>query len=408
VTTFCSGVEAVPPGWRVAPLGDVAEQCLGKMLDAAKNKGRPLPYLRNPNVRWFKVDTSDLKAMPFEDHEQDRYGLAEGDVLICEGGEAGRAAIWDGRIADMKFQKALHRIRTGPDLLNRFLVHKLKADYDSGRLSSYYTGATIKHLTGQDLLRYQLLLPPIAEQRRIADILDRAERLRAMRRAAIARLGTLTQSIFLDMFGDPAANVSAWPSRTLAELCASREDIRCGPFGTQLNKSAFRAEGVPLWGIKHVNRAFEIPTTEFLEPETAARLSQYSLESGDIVMTRKGTIGNCAVYPTHATLGIMHSDLLRIRLDRRSCDPAFLSHQLQHSGAVARQLSAMSGGAVMPGINVGRLKALEVLVPPLHLQTTFATRIAALQMLRAVHRRAADEVDALCTSIQHRAFRGQL
>ncbi|MGQ0639962.1 MAG: hypothetical protein ACT4P6_04185 [Gemmatimonadaceae bacterium] len=79
--------------------------CLGKMLDVRKNKGRPQPYLRNPNVRWFEVDLSDMRLMRFEDHEKERYGLKKGDVLVCEGGEAGRAAIWDGRVPDMKFQK---------------------------------------------------------------------------------------------------------------------------------------------------------------------------------------------------------------------------------------------------------------------------------------------------------------
>ena len=159
------------------------------MLDAKKNKGRPLPYLRNPNVRWFDVDTTYLREMPFGDQELERYGLREGDVVVCEGGEAGRAAIWDGRLPDVKFQKAIHRIRTGPDLFNRFLVYRLRADYQSGRLADYYTGATIKHLTGQDLARYEFLLPPIVEQRRIVNVLDRVEALRAKRRAALAQLG---------------------------------------------------------------------------------------------------------------------------------------------------------------------------------------------------------------------------
>ncbi len=75
--------------WPKVKLADVAERCLGKMLDAQKNKGRLMPYLRNPNVRWFDVDTSDLQSMPFEDHEHERYGLKAGDIVICEGGECG-------------------------------------------------------------------------------------------------------------------------------------------------------------------------------------------------------------------------------------------------------------------------------------------------------------------------------
>ena len=155
--------------WPKVKLADVAEQCLGKMLDAKKNKGRLMPYLRNPNVRWFDVDTSDLQLMPFEDHEHDRYGLKAGDIVICEGGDAGRAAIWDGRLPDLKFQKAIHRVRPCPCLYNRFFVHRLMADHQNGRLADYLTGATIKHFTGQDLARYEFPLPPLAEQRRIAE-----------------------------------------------------------------------------------------------------------------------------------------------------------------------------------------------------------------------------------------------
>ena len=118
--------------WPPVQLSEVAEHCLGKMLDAQKNKGRPLPYLRNPNVRWFEIDTTNLMTMPFEPHEDERYGLREGDVVVCEGGEAGRAAIWDGRLPDVKFQKAIHRVRPGPKLDAKYLVYRLMTDYQSG------------------------------------------------------------------------------------------------------------------------------------------------------------------------------------------------------------------------------------------------------------------------------------
>src|SRR5436190_1860912 len=121
--------------WSLVRLGDVADLSLGKMLDARKNRGRELPYLANPNVRWLEVDVSNLKMMRFEDHELERYGLRKGDVVVCEGGEAGRAAIWDADLPDVKFQKAIHRVRPGPRLFNRFLVHRLMADYHSGRLA---------------------------------------------------------------------------------------------------------------------------------------------------------------------------------------------------------------------------------------------------------------------------------
>jgi type I restriction enzyme S subunit len=210
--------------WTRVKLKDVAERCLGKMLDSKKNRGRLLPYLRNPNVKWFEVDVSDLQLMPFEEHEDERFGLRAGDIVICEGGEAGRAAIWDGRIPELKFQKAIHRVRPRAELDARYFVHHLKNDYENGRLAEYYTGTTIKHLTGQDLAEYEFTLPPLAEQRRIAAILDKADALRAQRRAAIAQLDALTQSVFLDMFGDPVSNPKGWPIKPLGEITSRITD----------------------------------------------------------------------------------------------------------------------------------------------------------------------------------------
>jgi type I restriction enzyme S subunit len=194
-------------------------------------------------------------------------------------------------------------------------------------------------------------------------------------------------------------SLKQWKRVPLTDACASSDDIKCGPFGTQLNKDEFREEGVPLWGIKQVNVNFAIPTKEFLEPRTAKRLQQYDLKAGDIVMTRKGTVGNCAVYPEHFETGIMHSDLLRLRVDPFRSDSAFLVHQLHYSPDVARQLSLISGGAIMPGINVGRLKQLEVVMPSLPEQRRIAAVLDRAEALRAKRRAALAELDSLTQSL---------
>ncbi|MBX3221910.1 MAG: restriction endonuclease subunit S [Labilithrix sp.] len=197
--------EQLPQGWRRVSLSEVTSSCLGKMLDRQKHKsGKALPYLRNQNVRWFSVDDSDLLEMYFEDGELERYGLRQGDVLICEGGEPGRAAIWDGRTSDMKFQKALHRVRPHATLLPEWLVYRLWHDAQAGRLSSYFTGTTIKHFTGTSLARYELPLPPLNEQRRIVAKLEalqaRSRRAREALGAVPPLLEKLRQSILAAAF----------------------------------------------------------------------------------------------------------------------------------------------------------------------------------------------------------------
>lgn len=105
---------SVPSSWAWVNVGTVADSRLGKMLDKAKNRGVARPYLRNINVRWFGFDLSDLLEMRFEEAELPEYDLQKGDVLICEGGEPGRAAVWDERVKGVYFQKALHRVRFKP------------------------------------------------------------------------------------------------------------------------------------------------------------------------------------------------------------------------------------------------------------------------------------------------------
>ena len=118
-------------------------------------------------------------------------------------------------------------------------------------------------------------------------------------------------------------------------------------------------------------QVFEIPTSEFLEADTTTRLSAYSLETGDIAMTRKGTVGNCSVYPDRLPSGAMHSDLLRIRLDATRCLPSFAAYQLHPSTDIKRQVDLISGGAIMAGINVGKLKEVTIVVPDLDIQKEF-------------------------------------
>ena len=167
----------VPKRWTVVQLGDVAEARLGKMLDKQKNKGQLRPYLRNLNVQWFEFVLSDISEMRIEDEEVKELALRDGDLLVCEGGEPGRAAIWRGENGPMFFQKALHRVRPLGGIVPELIALRLRLDTWNGSLSELFTGATIKHLTGRSLAAYSFPLPPLAEQKRIV---AKVEQLMAM------------------------------------------------------------------------------------------------------------------------------------------------------------------------------------------------------------------------------------
>lgn len=156
----------VPKGWVWTTILDISEDDLGKTLDREKNKGNYKFYLRSANVLWNKFDFSDLKEMRFEDSELEFYSLKNGDLLICEGGDIGRAAVWDEN-KEMYFQNALHRLRfynnINPYLFMYFLYYYKNVDV----LNEYSQGVTIKHLTKTSLSRIPFPLPPLSEQRRI-------------------------------------------------------------------------------------------------------------------------------------------------------------------------------------------------------------------------------------------------
>ncbi|MDL1863771.1 restriction endonuclease subunit S [Betaproteobacteria bacterium PRO5] len=183
-------------------LGDYVEACLGKMLDAQKNRGTFQPYLGNSNVRWGAFDLQDLAVMRFEQQEEERYGIRDGDLVVCEGGEPGRCAIWQGEVPNMKIQKALHRIRVKDGLDNYFLYYWFLHAGKTGMLEPYFTGTTIKHLTGKALAELKIPLPPIERQRGLAKVLRSLDDKIDLNRRINQTLEAMAQAIFKSWFVD--------------------------------------------------------------------------------------------------------------------------------------------------------------------------------------------------------------
>lgn len=188
--------------WEKVKLGNVTDSCLGKMLDQNKNKGDYQPYLANVNVRWGEFDLEDLPLMKFEESEQERYELKYGDLVICEGGEPGRCAIWKEQIPNMKIQKALHRVRVHDCLDYRYLFYWFLLAGKTGELDQYFTGATIKHMPGQKLKEVVIDKPPLEIQHRIADILSAYDDLIENNQKQIKLLEEAAQRIYKEWFVD--------------------------------------------------------------------------------------------------------------------------------------------------------------------------------------------------------------
>ncbi|MFH7321256.1 restriction endonuclease subunit S [Desulfurivibrio sp. D14AmB] len=194
----------LPAGWTTIKLGDLAaESVLGKMLDKEKNTGTMCPYLGNINVRWGAFDLANLKSMKIEDSEKKRYGLHKDDLVICEGGEPARCAIWKGDSGKMFIQKALHRVRFTESYDPNFAYYYIVYAAATQRIATYFTGTTIKHLTGTGLQKIEFPLCSIAEQKEIVSLLDKqlasiealdSEIFTGLRKSEILRQATLKKA----------------------------------------------------------------------------------------------------------------------------------------------------------------------------------------------------------------------
>ncbi|OJV78768.1 MAG: hypothetical protein BGO34_02220 [Bacteroidia bacterium 44-10] len=161
----------IPETWIWCRLEDIAQSDLGKTLDKAKNKGIYRPYLRSVNIRWGSIDLNDLNQMKFEDEEIPRYTIQKNDLLICEGGEAGRCAVWAYEDSIL-YQNAIHRIRFHKLIHPYFYLYVIWLYNDINLLDEFTKGVTIKHLTKSALNNIPFPLPPMNEQIKIVDIIE--------------------------------------------------------------------------------------------------------------------------------------------------------------------------------------------------------------------------------------------
>jgi type I restriction enzyme S subunit len=257
----------------------------------------------------------------------------------------------------------------------------------------------------------EVSLPSLSEQRRIADILDRADALRAKRRAALAQLDALIQSIFVDMFGDPATNPKGWGIEPMRDL------VREFRYGTS-NKS--QLVGSPALRIPNVINGIIDLTEIKMVPVEAAEFARLRLVDGDMLFVRTNGnpdfVGRCAVFESSfaAESGfpgdqfVYASYLIRARLLLGKISPIYLREfMLGPEGRRAlRSRSKTSAGQY--NLNAEGLGAIAVPVPPLVIQREFVRRVTDVEVLRAVHKASLVELDALFASLQHRAFGGEL
>lgn len=343
--------------WEKVKLGSVTDSCLGKMLDQNKNKGDYQPYLANVNVRWGEFDLEDLPLMKFEESEQERYELKYGDLVICEGGEPGRCAIWKEQIPNMKIQKALHRVRVHDCLDYRYLFYWFLLAGKTGELDQYFTGATIKHMPGQKLKEVVIDKPPLEIQHRIADILSAYDDLIENNQKQIKLLEEATQRLYKEWFVDlhfPGYENTkivdgvpeGWSRTNINEILTFHR-------GYDLTKNEMKAGRYPVVGSTTV----------------IGYHNEFKIKGPGIVTGRSGSLGKYQFiwdnfWPHNTSLYIS---------DYKDHNIFFVYSLLQ-----TVDFASLNNGGAIPTLNRNVLSNIEVIEPTDELQEMFA-KIAEAQ-----------------------------
>lgn len=286
------------------------------------------------------------------------------------------------------------------DIDMNYLEHLLRGGID---LSIAITGAAQPQITRQSLAPIKAKFPPLPEQRRIAAILDQADTLRAKRREALAQLDGLTQSIFIEMFGDPAENPLGFPVKQLSELIATGDTINYGVVqpGDDVD------EGIPLVRVGDlIGGRVQHEAIKRIEPSIESAYKRSRLVGDEILVSCVGSIGVVAL-ATEGEKGFnIARAVARIRLSP-AISRAFMAAQLG-TASIQRYFTQELRTVSQPTLNIKQLAETRVIAPPIELQNQFAARIEALDDLVTTTRSAGQHLDALFSSLQHRAFRGEL
>ena len=388
--------------WPRVPLGTVAEVQLGKMLSPKARTGvSSFPYLRNVNVQWGRLELADLVEMDFDEDDRAKFALKKRDLLVCEGGEPGRCAVIDRDLPDVFFQKALMRVRSRDGRIEtRFLQRFMEQAAARGTFAKDGNQATIAHFPAVKLNALEVPLPPLPEQRRIADILDKADAVRRKRKEAIALTEELLRSAFLEMFGDPVTNPKGWPVKPLTALGTVTT-------GNTPSRDVPEYFGEAIEWIKSDNintpSHYLTPAVEGLSEK--GRAVGRVAPAGSTLMTCIAGSPDCI-----GNVGLADREVAFDRQINAVTPNAGIDHRWLYVLLLLgkRFVQGASTNSMKGMVSKGKLEQVLWPAPPHEHQKEFGGFFDAVVMLNTRQDAAAGESDALFGSLAQRAFRGEL
>ena len=378
--------------WPTVKLGDVCEIVMGQAPagETYNNDNKGFPLIAGAGD--FKNGIIDVKKFTTTPTKLSKID----DIVLSIRASIGDK-VWSNSIYCLG--RGVAALRVSDDLEKDYLWHTLS--HVEKKLASKAKGATFKQVNREDIHTLKIPLPPLAEQKRIAAILDNADEIKRKREQVIAKLDQLAQSIFVEMFGDPSTNDMHWSKATLSDFILSASD------GPHVSPN-YEETGIPFLSARHVRPS--LVTWEDLkylsEEDALQQWKKCKPELGDILYTKGGTTGYAAVVKTNVNFAIwVHIALLKP--NRQKCNSVWLEHML-NSKYCYQQSQILTHGIANRDLGLKRMIRIDMYNPPLELQEQFSTRISKLEKLKASNIAALEKHNTLFASLQHQAFTGQL
>lgn len=325
-----------------------------------------------------------------------------GTVLLVTRTGVGKVAI-AGK--DLCFSQDITALIPDSSILDgRYLVQYLRTK--QSHFERRARGATIKGITRDVVADLSIPLPPISEQIRIAAILDQADALRVKRRVALAQLDSLTQSIFVEMFGDPVTNPKGWEVNPINDLPLHISD---GNYSSKYpTSSEFVASGVPFIRANNLQGlTINGDDLRFITPKKHQELAKGHLCERDVLLVSRGDIGKVGLVPPQFHDANINAQLVLIRCTSKQIEPEYLCHLFNNS-RMAAYVKNFETGVALKQLPIGNLKKVCLPIPPSDLQTEFSNIVRSAEKQSTMQMESLQGLDAMFGTLQHRAFRGEL
>lgn len=450
-----------PEKWTKSRLGEICSKPQYGWTSKSSKDGK-IKYIRTTDISSGKINWESVPFCEKEPDSVDKYRIEQNDILVSRAGSVGISYRIEEVPAEAVF--ASYLIRFKPIIIEpKFIEYFLKTDIYWNSISEFTAGIAVPNVNATKLAELKIPIPPLNEQHRIVEKLDkllakvesakaRLERiprlLKQFRQAVLSAAvsGELTkdwrknnpdvedayvllensiQSIKILLKGKykeislpeyPINEIipSKWKYTFIQPLLNyERNGIKTGPFGSALKKSEHQQKGIPVVGIENIGEGkFNFGNKIFVTAEKAVQLNSFNVLPEEIIISRSGTVGEVCVVPFDFGPALISTNLIRMALNRTVINPYFFTYLFQGSTLILNQIRELCKGSTRDFLNQTILKSLIFVLPPLKEQNEIIKRVEALfktaDQIEARYKKAKAHVDKLQQSILAKAFRGEL